>query len=65
MSTYPKSPKEMTSGIMYFPRLLNKIGALYSLGMRHCEMPLTTDAQSAKQDINHADLGMAREIEIQ
>jgi len=28
-------------------------------------MPLTTDAQSAKQEINHADLGMAREIEIQ
>jgi len=31
----------------------------------HCEMPLTTDAQSAKQEINHADLGMVHEIEIQ
>jgi gluconokinase len=25
MSTYPKSPKEMTSGMMWFPRLVDKI----------------------------------------
>ena len=25
MSTYPKSPKEMTGGMMYFPRLIDKI----------------------------------------
>ncbi|MFN2476680.1 MAG: DUF5069 domain-containing protein [Chthoniobacterales bacterium] len=25
MSTYPKSPKEMTAGVMYFPRMLDKI----------------------------------------
>src|SRR3954470_23786289 len=25
MSTYPKSPKEMTRGMMYFPRMLDKI----------------------------------------
>lgn len=25
MSSYPKSPKEMTKGIMYFPRMLDKI----------------------------------------
>jgi hypothetical protein len=25
MSTYPKSPKEMTTGMMYFPRMLDKI----------------------------------------
>jgi hypothetical protein len=25
MSTYPKSPKEMTNGMMYFPRMLDKI----------------------------------------
>jgi len=25
MSTYPKSPKEMTGGMMYFPRMLDKI----------------------------------------
>jgi uncharacterized protein DUF5069 len=25
MNTFPKSPKEMTSGMMYFPRMLDKI----------------------------------------
>ncbi len=25
MSTYPKTPREMTSGMMYFPRMLDKI----------------------------------------
>ena len=25
MRTYPKSPKEMTKGMMYFPRMLDKI----------------------------------------
>jgi hypothetical protein len=25
MSSYPKSPKEMTDGMMYFPRMLDKI----------------------------------------
>src|SRR5213592_3421354 len=25
MATYPKSPKEMTRGMMYFPRMLDKI----------------------------------------
>jgi hypothetical protein len=25
VSTYPKSPREMTSGMMYFPRMLDKI----------------------------------------
>jgi hypothetical protein len=25
MSTYPKSPKEMTSGMIYYPRMLDKI----------------------------------------
>lgn len=25
MSTYPASPKEMTGGVMYFPRMLDKI----------------------------------------
>src|SRR6266699_3660074 len=25
MSAYPKSPKEMTGGMMYFPRMLDKI----------------------------------------
>ena len=31
----------------------------------HCEMPLVTDAQATKQEITHADLGMAREIGIE
>ncbi len=30
MSTYPKSPKEMTGGMMYFPRMLDKIRLLAS-----------------------------------
>jgi hypothetical protein len=25
MATYPKSPKEMIKGMMYFPRMLDKI----------------------------------------
>ena len=25
MANYPKSPKEMTKGMMYFPRMLDKI----------------------------------------
>jgi hypothetical protein len=28
MHTYPRSPKEMTSGMMYFPRMLDKIRLL-------------------------------------
>ena len=31
MSTYPKSPKEMTAGLLYFPRMLDKI-RLHSRG---------------------------------
>jgi gluconokinase len=31
MSAYPKSPKEMTAGVMYFPRMLDKI-RLHSRG---------------------------------
>jgi hypothetical protein len=31
MNTYPKSPKEMTAGMMYFPRMLDKI-RLHSRG---------------------------------
>jgi hypothetical protein len=34
MHTYPKSPKEMTRGMMYFPRLLNKI-RLHASGELH------------------------------
>ena len=34
MSTYPKSPKEMTKGMMYFPRMLDKI-RLHARGELH------------------------------
>jgi Domain of unknown function (DUF5069) len=34
MSTYPKSPKEMTNGMMYFPRMLDKI-RLHTRGELH------------------------------
>ena len=33
MSTYPKSPKETTDGMMYFPRMLDKI-RLHSAGAK-------------------------------
>jgi gluconokinase len=34
MTTYPKSPKEMTRGMMYFPRMLDKI-RLHTRGELH------------------------------
>ena len=34
MTTYPKSPKDMTSGMMYFPRMLDKI-RMYAQGELH------------------------------
>ena len=34
MTTYPKSPKEMTSGMIYFPRMLDKI-RLHARGELH------------------------------
>src|SRR6266542_2065813 len=34
MNTYPRSPKEMTRGMMYFPRMLDKI-RLHSRGELH------------------------------
>jgi len=34
MTTYPKSPREMTSGMMYFPRMLDKIRQ-YTRGELH------------------------------
>ena len=34
MTTYPKSPKEMTNGMMYFPRMLDKI-RLHARGELH------------------------------
>jgi hypothetical protein len=34
MTTYPRSPKEMTKGMMYFPRMLDKI-RLHARGELH------------------------------
>ena len=34
MTTYPKSPKDMTKGMMYFPRMLDKI-RLHARGELH------------------------------
>jgi len=34
MTTYPKSPKDMTRGMMYFPRMLDKI-RMYAQGELH------------------------------
>src|SRR5438034_8181733 len=45
MSTYPESPKEMTNGMMYFPRMLDKI-RLHARGELHEDY--------------HANLGAAR-----
>ena len=49
MSTYPKSPKEMTKGMMYFPRMLDKIrlqarGELGEDYQGHLGKPKTADA---------------------
>jgi Domain of unknown function (DUF5069) len=52
MSTYPKSPKEMTKGMMYFPRMLDKIrlhgrGELGEEYQDHLGRPRTADAACA------------------
>jgi hypothetical protein len=49
MSTYPKSPKEMTGGIMYFPRMLDKIrmhacGELHEDYHKNLGAPRTADS---------------------
>ena len=51
MSTYPASPKEMTGGMMYFPRMLDKIrlharGEL-DRGLYHPNLGKTTAADGA------------------
>jgi len=48
MSTYPKSPKEMTNGMMYFPRMLDKI-------RRHARGELTEDYHPNLGKANAAD----------
>lgn len=46
MPTYPKSPKEMTRGMMYFPRMLDKI-RLHSRGQLHEDYHKNLGAQRA------------------
>jgi gluconokinase len=46
MHTYPKSPKEMTRGIIYFPRMLDKI-RLHARGELHQDYHKNLGAQRA------------------
>jgi hypothetical protein len=43
MTTYPKSPKEMTDGMIYFPRMLDKI-RLHARGELHEDYNKNLDA---------------------
>ncbi|HZR78178.1 MAG TPA: DUF5069 domain-containing protein, partial [Chthoniobacterales bacterium] len=59
---FPKSPKEMTSGMMYFPRMLDKIrlhlkGELHEDYKQNFGTPQTADSACCNfLRINHADL---------
>src|SRR5207247_1134743 len=49
MSTYPKSPKEVTGGMMYFPRMLDKMrmhgcGELHEDYHKNLGAPRTADS---------------------
>ena len=62
MTTYPKSPKEMTRGMIYFPRILDKI-RLHARGELHEDYHKNLGAQRAADGaccnflrVNYADL---------
>ena len=62
MTTYPKSPKEMTRGMIYFPRMLHKI-RLHARGELHEDYHKNLGGQRAADGaccnflrINYADL---------
>jgi len=62
MTTYPKSPKEMTRGMIYFPRMLDKI-RLHACGELHEDYHKNLGAQRAVDGaccnflrVNYADL---------
>ena len=62
MTTYPKSPKEMTCGMIYFPRMLDKI-RLHARGELHEDYHKNLGAQRAADGaccnflrVNYADL---------
>ena len=62
MSTYPKSPKEMVGGMMYFPRMLDKIrlhargelGSDYHANLGHAKAADGTCCNFLR--VNYADL---------
>ena len=62
MMTYPKSPKEMTRGMMYFPRMLDKIrqyarGELHEDYHNNLGTPRTLDGACCNfLRVNYADL---------
>ena len=62
MATYPKSPNEMTGGMIYFPRMLDKI-RLHAGGELHEDYHKNLGAQRAADGaccnflrVNYADL---------
>jgi hypothetical protein len=62
MATYPKSPKEMTRGMMYFPRMLDKIwrharGELHEDYHKNLGAPRTLDGACCNfLRVNYNDL---------
>src|SRR4029077_13775295 len=62
ISTYPKSPKEMTNGMMYFPRMLDKIrlharGELHEDYHKNFGTPRTADSACCNfLRVHHRDL---------
>ena len=62
MHTYPKSPKEMTRGIIYFPRMLDKIrlharGELHEDYHKNFGAPRTADSACCNfLRVHHRDL---------
>jgi len=62
MMTYPKSPKKMTRGMMYFPRMLDKIrlhagGELHEDYHENLGAPRSLDGACCNfLRVNHADL---------
>ena len=62
MATYPKSPKEMTKGMMYFPRMLDKIrlhvrGELHEDYHKNFGTPRTADSACCNfLRVHHRDL---------
>jgi hypothetical protein len=62
MTTFPKSPKEMTKGLMYFPRMLDKIrlhakGELHEDYRQNFGAPQTADSACCNfLRVHHRDL---------